>query len=81
MKLTVKCFAAVADIVGSSRIELTVEDFTTVLQLKRMMIESHPELARLKSALLFAVNGEYASADRVLQAEDEVACIPPVSGG
>jgi molybdopterin synthase catalytic subunit len=44
-------------------------------------VEVVPALAPGRSSLRFAVNGDYADPDRPLADGDEVACIPPVSGG
>ena len=53
----------------------TLGDFYATLQ-RRM-----PQLARFRQAIALAVNYEYSAADRVLHDGDEVALIPPVSGG
>ena len=48
------------------------------------MIEARPELGRARSMVrytAFAVNGEWAQADQALQDGDEVAFLPPVTGG
>ena len=81
MKLTIKCFAVVADVVGGSEAELDLVDCGTVNDLKQALVGRYPDLERLSSVLLFAVNGEYAVGGCVLRESDEVACIPPVSGG
>jgi MoaE-MoaD fusion protein len=78
--VTVRLFAATADAVGQRRLEgdwagLTPPQLLAVLQ------EEYPGLARLTAALAVAVNRDYAEADRLLQDGDEVALIPPVSGG
>jgi molybdopterin converting factor small subunit len=41
----------------------------------------HPALADGRPYVRFARNGEYAAAETGLEEGDEVACIPPVSGG
>ena len=81
MKLTVKCFAVVADVVGGAEAELELDHCGTVADLRQALVSQFPDLKRLSSALLFAVNGEYAVDACVLNETDEVACIPPVSGG
>ena len=54
---------------------------TTVGQVLEQLISEHPSLAGAEAAVSFSVNRVYASADTVLNAGDEVAFIPPVSGG
>lgn len=78
--LTVRLFAAAADAVGQRRLEgdwagLTPPQLLAVLQ------EQHPGLARLTATLAVAVNREYAGPEVLLKDGDEVALIPPVSGG
>ena len=41
----------------------------------------HPGLAALQSTVLYAVNREYVTAEHPLRPGDELALIPPVSGG
>lgn len=78
--ITVKLFAAAADAVGRRSLQ---GDWTglTAAQLLEQLQKEHPGLARLAPVLSIAVNREYATADRRLADGDEVALIPPVSGG
>jgi len=80
MTVTVLLFASYADIVGRSEIELDVETGATVKDViarVRALGDAH----RLPPAPMVAVNEQYASHDRELEAGDEVALIPPVAGG
>ena len=52
----------------------------TVNQLKELLIDRYPALAKLTS-LAIAVNGNYAGNDDSLDENAEIALIPPVSGG
>jgi molybdopterin synthase sulfur carrier subunit len=52
-------------------------DVQTILQKLKL---DYPRLTSIKS-LLVAVNSEYAEADLSLKESDEIALIPPVSGG
>ena len=52
----------------------------SVAELKAQLIISYPELSKLTS-LAVAVNSEYAEDDVSLTVDDEIAIIPPVSGG
>jgi MoaE-MoaD fusion protein len=79
IQVTVRCFAAVRECVGTEVLELTVPGGTTVEGLRRLLAEQHPDLQRLPVA--FAVNRDYARPERTLQGGDEVALIPPISGG
>ncbi len=78
--ITVKLFAAAADAVGRRTLE---GDWAgrTAAQLLEILSQQYPNLSRLTPVLSVAVNREYVSEDRVLADGDEVALIPPVSGG
>lgn len=79
MRVTVLCFAAVREAVGAERLELDVAAGTTVAALRRDLVAAHPALARVPVAC--AVNQGYAGPERELRDGDEVALIPPISGG
>ena len=73
MPVTVKLFAGLRERAGWSQREV---DAGTVGEVWRAL-----ELGDEPPGLLYAVNKEYATADRALADGDEVALIPPVSGG
>ncbi len=80
MKVTLKLFAAVRDIVGESTREFTVSDGTTPAAVWQELVAENPALSVHRIPMV-AVNEEYADADQVLHDGDELAFIPPVSGG
>ncbi len=74
-------FGISKDIVGKS--EMEISDFTkkpTVNDLKKYLKVEFPEFSKLTSFAV-AVNSEYAKDDVSLERNDEIAVIPPVSGG
>ncbi|HEY8722778.1 MAG TPA: molybdenum cofactor biosynthesis protein MoaE [Gaiellaceae bacterium] len=73
MPVTVKLFAGLRERAGWSQRQV---DAATVADVWRAL-----ELGDEPAGLLYAVNKEYATADRALADGDEVALIPPVSGG
>ncbi len=77
--LTVHLFAAAAERVGAPRVELPGPP--TVAHLRQQLTDHWPALADLLPRCAVAVNHEYATDDTALSAGDEVAVIPPVSGG
>ena len=80
MKYTIHLFGITRDIIGKSITEIesdSVLDVQTILQKLKL---DYPRLTNIKS-LLVAVNSEYAEADLSLKESDEIALIPPVSGG
>lgn len=75
-------FGIAKDIVGTSQMKMDFgEDFpTSVADLKLVLTKKYPEFSKL-SSLAIAVNSEYAEDHVQLESNDEVAIIPPVSGG
>lgn len=80
MKVNVLAFGIAKDIVGGSTVEVELTPDATVGELRDELEEQFPRLAQLASYMV-AVNNEYAVADDALQQRDEIAIIPPVSGG
>jgi molybdopterin synthase catalytic subunit len=74
MRVTVRLFAGLRELAGTSSLEL--EDVTRVADVWPRL-----ELGAEPTGLLFAVNREYVERDHELADGDEVALIPPVSGG
>ncbi|MHC4515348.1 MAG: molybdopterin converting factor subunit 1 [Planctomycetota bacterium] len=79
MKITVRCFAQVRELLGQEVLEVDVPVGTTVAGLRELLAADAPDLARLP--LAYAVNQDYADGERALTQGDEVAFIPPISGG
>jgi molybdopterin synthase sulfur carrier subunit len=80
MKLKLLLFGITRDIVGGATLAYEVPPGTTVAQLLTSLHQRYPALNDLRSTLL-AVNNEYGLSEQVLGEEDEIALIPPVSGG
>jgi molybdopterin converting factor subunit 1 len=81
MKVAVKLFAAVRDIVEQSEVVLELEDHATVKMLRTKLAEQYPPLQPLLSQTLFAVNAQYVPDSTPLEEDNDIALIPPVSGG
>ncbi len=80
MTVQVRLFAAMAQHVRTSVLTLDLPTSATASSVKTELQRRHPKLP-WPAATLWAVNQEYAPADSVLHDGDEVAIIPPVSGG
>ncbi|MGB3635796.1 MAG: molybdopterin converting factor subunit 1, partial [Rubrobacteraceae bacterium] len=76
----VRFFGAAADLAGTRETELQTGE-TTLEELWTLLAEKHPELSPMRKNLAFAVNEEYARGDALVEPGDEVAVLPPVSGG
>jgi len=81
VKVEVLAFAWARDAIGGDRLQVEVPEGTTVAGMLRQLAESHPGLAARSDALTVAVNEEFVDPKWVLRAGDEVALIPPISGG
>jgi molybdopterin converting factor subunit 1 len=79
--IKVLLFGAAADRAGTRETELPVEGGVTLAELWPLLTEQFPGLAPMRDTLAFAVNDEYARGDAVVSPGDEVAVLPPVSGG
>jgi molybdopterin synthase sulfur carrier subunit len=79
--MTVLLFGVTRDIVGKGSLSLRETDgLETVADLKRQLMEEFPALGEL-SSLAVAVNQFYAREEDLINETDEIALIPPVSGG
>ncbi|AWB44022.1 molybdopterin converting factor [Paenibacillus sp. CAA11] len=82
MQLTIRLFAGLADRFGTSSLGFSItEQDITASGLKVLLKQEYPEAAALIETSFVAVNQEYAAASTKLSADDEIALIPPVSGG
>lgn len=81
MKISIKLFAAAAQLAGGRSIDVEVTDQATVSDLRRCLIDQHPALAPLANHMMVAVDHQYAPNETRLDASAEIALIPPVSGG
>ena len=81
MRIRVKLFASVREIVGQKELILEVPDGMKASALPHRLAIEYPGMRALVAFLKIAVNHEYADGDCVLVDGDEVALLPPVSGG
>ena len=80
MIVKILAFGIAADIAGSRSFTLDLPDNATVLDLKSHLRAVFPPLGTLTSVLI-AVNEDYGNDSLVLKETDDIAIIPPVSGG
>jgi molybdopterin converting factor subunit 1 len=73
-------FGAAADRAGTRETQVQAGQLT-LDELWQLLLEQHPSLSPMRDTLAFAVNGEYARGDTPVSPGDEVAVLPPVSGG
>lgn len=81
MKVRVKLFAILRERAGAGEVSKEIADGSTVADLWRQLQNDYPKLDVPGIRLLYAVNQNYVTMDHRLAEQDEVAFIPPVSGG
>jgi sulfur-carrier protein len=79
LAIKVKAFGVTKDILGGKENVIEMEG-TTVADLKTLLKQQYPQLNGLRS-LFVAVNHQYVEDTHILSERDEIALIPPVSGG
>ena len=80
-KVRVRLFARLADVAGTRTTEVDLGEGLTAGDAYRLLCREHPDMEGLEGSLMYAVNAEYVPADHPLRDGDELALIPPVSGG
>lgn len=81
MRVRVLFFGALKEITGHAEEELELPAGATLENVFRLYAERHETLQERRSSTLFARNREFARGDAVLADGDEIAFLPPVSGG
>ncbi len=81
MIVQVKLFAVAKQLVGRDTASVELPDEPTVADLRTALARDYPALEVTLAHVVFAVNAEYATDQTHLSTTDEIACIPPVSGG
>ncbi len=77
----VRLFAVQRELAGRRQVDLGLPAGASIEMAWAALVVEHPALASGRSAVRFARNGTYAEPTEVLADGDELACIPPVSGG
>ncbi len=81
MFVNVRLFARLREIAGESQLRLELADGSSARDAWVALAGRHPELEPYTSSISCAVNEEYARMTTALRDGDEVAFLPPVSGG
>ncbi|MDD3722485.1 MAG: MoaD/ThiS family protein [Lutibacter sp.] len=80
MKIQLLFFGIATDLVGENSVFIELKSAATISKLKKELLSKYSKLKNIEDFAI-AVNEEYAENDLVLQENDVVAIIPPVSGG
>lgn len=81
MLVKVRLFARLRELTGASELNREAPDGATARDVWSRLAREFPSIADYERAVSCAVNEEYASMTTVLRDGDEIAFLPPVSGG
>jgi molybdopterin converting factor subunit 1 len=81
IRVKVLFFGRLKEILGHAEESIASADAATIEQLFALYATRHPELAKFRPSLVASRNQEFAAWDTPLHSGDEVAFLPPVSGG
>jgi molybdopterin converting factor subunit 1 len=81
MRIRVRLFARLRDIVGATEMDMDMPAPATAGDVWNALAARYPELDAYASTISCARNEEYARTSVQLADGDEVAFLPPVSGG
>ncbi|WBV56190.1 MoaD/ThiS family protein [Chryseobacterium daecheongense] len=80
MIIKILAFGITKDIFGGSEKEIEINEGASVKVLKEFLEKDFPDLKKLKSYFI-AIDDEYAEDNQIIEVSNEIAIIPPVSGG
>ena len=81
MRVTVRLFARLREIAGAGELAREVDDDATIGMVWQQLVSDFPDFAGYGRSISAAVNADYARMDRQVREGDEIAFLPPVSGG
>jgi molybdopterin converting factor subunit 1 len=81
LKVRVRVFAALREILGKEEVEVELPEGTTVDGLWTQLVADDERLAPFTKSINFALNHDFVGKETELSPNDEVAFLPPVSGG
>ena len=80
-KIKVRLFANLRELVGEREITITVPDGVTVSYLNNEILNKYPQLKSFSNKFVTSINCKVTTGDTVITSSDEIALLPPVSGG
>jgi molybdopterin converting factor subunit 1 len=81
MRVTVRLFARLRDIAGAAELARDVAPGATIAAVWAGLAREYPEFGVYERSISSAVNADYARMDHEVREGDEIAFLPPVSGG
>jgi molybdopterin converting factor subunit 1 len=80
-KIKVRLFANLRELVGEREITITVPSGVTVSYLNNEILKKYPQLESFSNKFVTSVNCKVTTGDTIINSSDEIALLPPVSGG
>ena len=81
MTITILLFAGAAEILAQRSVSVQVQHGATLADVAASLRAAYPQLASLLAISRWAVDHEFVPLSRLVAPEEEIALIPPVSGG
>ena len=81
MQVLLKCFAWAREVTGQEEVAIDIPDGGTVADVRARLEERFPVFAGRMESIAVSVNQEFAGDSARIRPGDEVALIPPISGG
>ena len=80
-KIKVRLFAILREVVGEGEITITVPSGVTVSYLNNEILKKYPQLKSFSNKFVTSVNCKVTTGETIITSSDEIALLPPVSGG
>jgi molybdopterin converting factor subunit 1 len=81
MRVTVRLFARLRELAGTGELTREIQPDATVAAVWQLLVRDYPAFAEYAPSVSCAVNAEYAKFKSSVADGDEIAFLPPVSGG
>jgi molybdopterin synthase sulfur carrier subunit len=81
LKVRVRVFASLREILGKDEVEVDLPEGTTVEGLWTQLVSDDGRLEPFTKSINFAINHDFVGKETPLSPNDEIAFLPPVSGG
>ncbi|UOF89921.1 molybdenum cofactor biosynthesis protein MoaE [Fodinisporobacter ferrooxydans] len=81
MSYQIQLFAGVAEQIGSSQVEIALPEPASLIEIRETLCSLYPQIQSIIQQCFFAVNESYTTIDTTVSYQDQIAVIPPVSGG